>query len=52
MLFRSNALAHGRLRSRANFEGQQDVWNEVAQKNEARKTKSNTEFLGSMSAPT
>jgi hypothetical protein len=34
----AKALAHGRLRGRASYAAQQDVWNEVAAKNEARKT--------------
>jgi ARG/rhodanese/phosphatase superfamily protein len=32
------ALAHGRLRGKASFENQQEVWNEVSAKNELRKT--------------
>lgn len=39
----ANALAHGRLRGKANFDTQSDVWQEVAAKNEARKTKSSTD---------
>lgn len=39
----ANALAHGRLRTQATFEGQQAVWNEVATKNVARKTQSNSD---------
>ena len=39
----AKALAHGRLRSQATFEGQQAVWNEVASKNVARKTTSTTD---------
>jgi hypothetical protein len=39
----AKALAHGRLRGSANFDGQQDVWNEVAAKNVARKTTSSTD---------
>ena len=34
----ARALAHGRLRGKASYEAQQDVWNEVAAKNVARKT--------------
>jgi hypothetical protein len=34
----AKALAHGRLRGRASFAAQQDVWNEVAAKNRMRKT--------------
>src|SRR5215470_848345 len=34
----ARALAHGRLRGRASYAAQQDVWNEVAAKNVARKT--------------
>jgi hypothetical protein len=34
----AKALAHGRLRGRASYAEQQDVWNEVAAKNKARKT--------------
>ena len=39
----ANALAHGRLRGHASFDTQQDVWNEVATKNQARKTTSSTD---------
>lgn len=39
----ANALAHGRLRERASFEGQQAVWDEVAEKNKARKTTTDTD---------
>ena len=39
----AKALAHGRLRGMASFESQQDVWNEVAQKNEKLATKSDTD---------
>jgi hypothetical protein len=39
----AKALAHGRLRGSASFDTQQDVWNEVAQKNAARKTTSSTD---------
>src|SRR5262249_47712787 len=34
----ARALAHGRLRGKASFAAQGDVWNEVAAKNVARKT--------------
>lgn len=34
----ARALAHGRLRAQASYAAQQDVWNEVAAKNVARKT--------------
>jgi hypothetical protein len=34
----AKALAHGRLRGKASYAAQQDVWNEVAAKNVARKT--------------
>jgi len=34
----ARALAHGRLRGQASYAEQQDVWNEVAAKNVARKT--------------
>lgn len=34
----AKALAHGRLRGRANYESQSEVWSEVRLKNEARKT--------------
>jgi hypothetical protein len=34
----ARALAHGRLRGQASYAAQQDVWNEVAAKNQARKT--------------
>ncbi len=39
----ANALAHGRLRAQASYASQQDVWNEVATKNKARKTTSRTD---------
>jgi hypothetical protein len=39
----AKALAHGRLRGHASFDTQQDVWNEVAEKNAARKTTSSTD---------
>jgi hypothetical protein len=39
----AKALAHGRLRGKANFDTQSDVWNEVAAKNELRKTTSSTD---------
>lgn len=39
----ANALAHGRLRAQASFASQQDVWNEVASKNAARKTSNATD---------
>jgi len=35
----ARALAHNRLRGRASYAAQRDVWNEVAAKNVARKTK-------------
>ncbi len=42
--FRSaNALAHGRLRGQASYSNQQEVWNEVAIKNELRQTTSSTD---------
>ncbi|TMQ06991.1 MAG: hypothetical protein E6J91_36755 [Deltaproteobacteria bacterium] len=34
----AKALAHGRLRGKASYAAQQDVWNEVSAKNAARKT--------------
>ena len=34
----ARALAHGRLRGQASYAAQQDVWNEVAAKNVARRT--------------
>ena len=39
----ANALAHGRLRAQASYASQQDVWNEVASKNAARKITSSTD---------
>lgn len=39
----ANALAHGRLRGRANYDTQSDVWAEVADKNEKRQTKSSSD---------
>jgi ARG and Rhodanese-Phosphatase-superfamily-associated Protein domain len=38
----AKALAHGRLRGKASFEDQQEVWREVAAKNSERKTESAT----------
>ncbi|MEO8707187.1 MAG: DUF6569 family protein, partial [Kofleriaceae bacterium] len=37
------ALAHGRLRAQANFENQSEVWREVNEKNQKRKTTSSTD---------
>jgi ARG/rhodanese/phosphatase superfamily protein len=39
----AKALAHGRLRGRASYAAQQDVWNEVAAKNKVRKTQSSSD---------
>ena len=39
----AKALAHGRLRGQASFAAQSEVWNEVAAKNERRKTKNSTD---------
>jgi hypothetical protein len=39
----ANALAHGRLRGKASFTTQSEVWNEVAQTNDRKKTKSDTD---------
>jgi hypothetical protein len=39
----ANALAHGRLRARASFADQSEVWSEVAKKNELRKTENATD---------
>ena len=39
----AKALAHGRLRGKASFAAQSEVWNEVAAKNERRKTKNGTD---------
>lgn len=39
----AKALAHGRLRGHASFDTQQDVWNEVAEKNQERKTTSSSD---------
>jgi hypothetical protein len=36
----AKALAHGRLRGKASYAAQQDVWNEVSAKNQARNTTS------------
>ncbi len=36
------ALAHGRLRGKASFANQQEVWNEVSAKNDLRKTENAT----------
>ncbi len=38
----AKALAHGRLRGKASYSSQQAVWDEVATKNEARKTETST----------
>src|ERR1043165_1748203 len=38
----ARALAHGRLRGQASYADQQDVWNEVAAKNQLRKTESSS----------
>lgn len=46
----AKALAHGRLRGKANFDTQSDVWQEVAAKNEARKTKSATDTYRKVAA--
>ena len=37
------ALAHGRLRGNASFEGQSEVWSEVAAKNQLRQTRNATD---------
>lgn len=39
----AKALAHGRLRGKASFEAQGDVWKEVATKNVERKTSNSTD---------
>jgi hypothetical protein len=39
----AKALAHGRLRGKASFTTQSEVWREVAEKNDRRKTKNNTD---------
>jgi hypothetical protein len=39
----AKALAHGRLRGKANYAAQGEVWQEVAAKNELRKTKSSSD---------
>jgi hypothetical protein len=39
----AKALAHGRLRGKASFAAQSDVWNEVAATNERKKTKNGTD---------
>lgn len=46
----AKALAHGRLRGKAMFDTQSDVWQEVAAKNEARKTKSSTDTYRKVAA--
>jgi hypothetical protein len=46
----AKALAHGRLRGKANFEDQGQVWNEVAAKNEERKTTSSTDTYRKVAA--
>ena len=44
------ALAHGRLRGKANFAGQQAVWNEVSEKNAERKTTNATDTYRDVAA--
>jgi hypothetical protein len=39
----AKALAHGRLRGKASFAAQTDVWNEVSETNARKKTKNNTD---------
>jgi hypothetical protein len=39
----AKALAHGRLRGKASFTTQSEVWREVAEKNDRRKTKNQTD---------
>jgi hypothetical protein len=39
----ANALAHGRLRAKASFEDQSEVWDEVKSKNDKRKTTNSTD---------
>ncbi|MDQ3337309.1 MAG: hypothetical protein M4D80_19275 [Myxococcota bacterium] len=39
----AKALAHGRLRGKASFTTQSEVWREVAEKNDRRKTKNSTD---------
>jgi hypothetical protein len=39
----AKALAHGRLRGKASFTTQSEVWREVAEKNDRRKTKNDTD---------
>jgi hypothetical protein len=46
----AGALAHGRLRAQASYATQQDVWNEVAEKNEKRATKSSTDTYRKVAA--
>jgi hypothetical protein len=49
--FRSaNALAHGRLRGRANYASQQAVWNEVSAKNRLAKSQSKTDTYRGVAA--
>jgi len=46
----AKALAHGRLRSNASYESQQAVWDEVADKNDKRKTKTSTDTYRKVAA--
>lgn len=46
----AKALAHGRLRGQASYASQQAVWNEVADKNEKRKTKTSTDTYRKVAA--
>ena len=46
----AKALAHGRLRGNASYESQQAVWNEVADKNQKRKTTSDTDTYRKVAA--
>jgi len=46
----AKALAHGRLRGKAMYEAQQDVWNEVHDKNVKRKTTSDTDTYRQVAA--
>ena len=46
----AKALAHGRLRGKATFDGQQDVWDEVASKNVSRRTTSKSDTYRAVAA--
>lgn len=46
----AGALAHGRLRAKASFENQSEVWSEVADKNDKRKVANSTDTYRKVAA--